>query len=248
MLDATGDDLGPWEEDPETGAFMTDILTGGAGNDTFVGGGRDIIMDPEAGDRLVIDGQEMLGGTWQYIGDELIGYDGQTPVTFPNYGYVGPHGEIYQSGEFGELPIDGVAIYDRVGEYINDWTLVHFVIFDTWEGGDLGIEVGGAPQSPGAPFMSPNEELVEVVSSSTGFTTHARDSVDADKSTNGKPTALHVLSASDVLERDDGVLDSTDATANLFHGSACSSSVAVATAAPGGVVSTSADEIALMAA
>lgn len=141
-LDSRGDTA---DIEPEYGFIRVDLLTGGAGNDLFLCDGRDAILDSDPGDRLVLGGLQIEGGSWQYIGDELVGYDGETPLTYAWYGYVGSNGEVYDYSP--DDNILQVTIYDRVGEYVNDWSSSHEVEIADWVSGDFGIDLSGGPGS-----------------------------------------------------------------------------------------------------
>ena len=106
-----------------------DVLYGGDGDDNFVCSGSEIIMDAEASESFTIGGMTVSGGSWQFVGKEINANEEQGYVN--TYGYVGSQGEIYNLGfteTEGEFVLClGIQIYDRQGEFTNDWEMLQEV-------------------------------------------------------------------------------------------------------------------------
>lgn len=100
-----------------------DQLYGGDGVDHFTYWGSEQIWDAESFESFTIGGLTVTGGSWQFVGKEINENEEQGYVD--TYGYVGSQGEIYNlsfveiEGEF--VLCLGIQIYDRQGEFTNDW-------------------------------------------------------------------------------------------------------------------------------
>jgi hypothetical protein len=248
LLDSSGDVREADPEDPESIHWTSDELYGGTGNDTFITSGNDTVYDPENGDVLFLGDLQLTGGTWQHIGDELIGYDGDTPITNEWWGYVGEQGEIYEHYSDGDISELAVHIYDRTGEYVNDWTGIDDVYVHNWDPGELGIQLAGGPP-PEAPLMSPNEGLLAMVAWSTTF--GARDdeqAASASGAASRSAVGLTALSSPDILAPDDRIFASDEAHSGVASPANSIAANVVVSIQPADAVSTSAEQVALMAA
>jgi hypothetical protein len=149
--------------------------------------GYDVVLDPDAQDKLFLGGKLLTGGTWQYV-EEL-----ETEM------WVGPYGEVYSADLIdGVYYLYGVDFFDFSN---GSWNSLDGVGILNWDDGELGIHLTGGPDQL---LASPSE--ASVLPHRLG----ARQQDDATAFTNDAPGAFRTISYADVLEPSDALHGSSD--------------------------------------